>query len=70
MIVLPCKFRPTIHAKNRMIERGISKDTAIEIILKGSKRYIKKKVFARLKGIEVLYVQKPCNFHVITIYWR
>jgi len=53
-----------------MIERGISRDLALEAILKGSKRHRDKKIFARLKGIEVLYVQKPCNFHVITIYWR
>ncbi|MCK5560959.1 MAG: DUF4258 domain-containing protein [Thermoplasmata archaeon] len=63
-----CKFRPTAHAKHRMIERGISRDKAIETILKGIKRHKDDKIFARLRGIEVLYIQKSCNYHVITIY--
>lgn len=67
---MSCKFRPTAHAKNRMIERAISRDKAMEAILKGIKRYKDNKIFARLRGIEVLYIQKPCSYHVITIYWR
>jgi len=53
-----------------MIERGISKIEATETILKGAKKKKENKIFAILKKIEVVYYQKPCNYRIITIYWR
>ena len=68
--MMQCSYRPTMHAKDRMIERGISRAEAIEAILKGSKKRIGPKIHTILKGIEIVYIQKPCNYHVITMYWR
>lgn len=65
-----CKFRPTEHAKDRMIERGISKDDVLEVILKGAKKRKEKKILAKLRRIEVVYLQKPCNYHIVTMYRR
>jgi hypothetical protein len=65
-----CKFIPTTHAKHRMIERGISREEATEAILKGAKKKKGNKIYALLKKIEVVYYQKPCNYRIITIYWR
>ena len=67
---MDCKFRPTTHAKHRMIERGISRDEATEAILKGAKKKKGDKIIAILRKIEVVYYQKPCNYRIITIYWR
>ena len=53
-----------------MVERGISRTDAVEAITKGAKRMRGPKVFSQLRGIEVVYVQKPCNQLVITIYRR
>ena len=65
-----CKFIPTTHAKHRMIERGNSREEATEAILKGAKKKKGNKIFALLRKIEVVYYQKPCNYRIITIYWR
>ena len=46
---MACKFRPTTHAKHRMIERGISRDEATETILKGAKKKKGNKIFALLR---------------------
>lgn len=70
VITLPCAFRPTQHAKDRMIERGISRDEAEETITRGAKLRRGQKVFSRLEGIEIVYRKKPCNHHVITLYRR
>jgi len=67
---LPCEFRPSHHAKDRMIERGISRVEAVEAIAKGAKRRNGPRVFAQLRGIEVVYVSRPCNDYVITLYRR
>ena len=67
---LPCTMRASRHAEDRMIERGISRTDAVEAITKGAKRRRGPKVFSQLRGIEVVYVQKPCNQLVITIYRR
>ena len=70
VIALPCKMRPSKHAEDRMIERGISRSEAVETISRGAKRMRGPKVFSQLRGIEVVYIQKPCNQLVITIYRR
>ncbi len=63
-------MRASRHAEDRMVERGISRTDAVEAITKGAKRMRGPKVFSQLRGIEVVYVQKPCNQLVITIYRR
>ena len=65
-----CKFIPTTHAKHRMIERGISREEATEAILKVAKKKKGNKLFTLMRKIEVVYYQKPCNYRIITIYWR
>lgn len=67
---MTCAFRPTRHAKHRMIERGISRYEAVEAITKGAKLRRGPKVFSRLRGIEVVYQPRKCNNHVITLYRR
>jgi len=53
-----------------MIERGISRSEAEEAITRGAKLLRGQRVFSRLKGIEIVYRRRPCNFHVITLYRR
>ncbi len=68
--MMTCEFRPTTHAKDRMIERGISRQEAVEAIGKGAKRRNGPRIFTHLRGIEVVYVQRPCTSYVITLYRR
>lgn len=65
---MKCTFSPSKHTKDQMIYRGISKEELIEAILKGAKRLQGKKIIALYKKIEVVYVQKPCHYFVITTY--
>ena len=67
---MPCAFLPSAHAKDRMIERGISRWEAIEAMDKGAKRRNGPRIFAQLRSIEVVYVQRPCTQFVITLYRR
>ena len=67
VITLTCRFRPSQHAKDRMIERGISRTEAEETIAKGAKLRRGQKVFSRLRGVEIVYRKFPCNHHVITL---
>lgn len=67
---MTCRFRPTSHAKDRMIERGIARDEAVDALMKGAKMKRGHKILTRYRGIEVVYVQKPCNYQVITLYRR
>jgi hypothetical protein len=70
VVALTCRFRPSQHAKDRMIERGISRSEAEEAIGKGAKLRRGQKVFSRLRGVEIVYRKMPCNHHVITVYRR
>ena len=70
VVALSCKMGTSRHAEDRMIERGITRREAVETLSKGAKRMRGPKVFSQLRGIEVVYVQKPCNQLVITIYRR
>jgi hypothetical protein len=67
---MTCAFRPTNHAKDRMIERGISRGEAVETITRGAKLRRGSKVLSRLRGIEIVYRPKKCHYHVITLYRR
>ena len=70
VIRMTCAFRPTNHAKDRMIERGISRDEADETIARGAKLRRGARVLSRLRGIEVVYRPGKCHYHVITLYRR
>ena len=63
-------MRASRHAKDRMIERGISKGEAVETLVKGAKRRRGYRIFSQLRGIEVVFVAKPCNQLVITLFRR
>jgi hypothetical protein len=65
-----CEFRPSGHAKDKMIETGITKPEILEAILKGAKRALHNKIISAFKGFEVVYGQLPCNYFIITVYWK
>ncbi len=64
-----CSFRPSTHTKDKMIDRGISKDEILEAIQKGAKRFTQDgRIIALLHDYEVVYKPFPCNYFVITVY--
>lgn len=63
-----CKLKPTKHATNAMIERGISKFEALEVISKGAKKAQGRKIITLLRKIELVYLKFPCQYIVITAY--
>lgn len=65
-----CALRPTKHAKDQMVRRGISKEEILEAILKGAKKINGRKIITLFRKLEVVYIQKPCQYFVITPYWR
>jgi hypothetical protein len=67
---MKCEFQPSIHAKDQMVIRGISKKEATGCILKGAKRLQGKKIVALFGKLEVVFIKKPCHYFVITTYWR
>ena len=67
---MACAFRPSAQAKAKMIERGISRQEATAAIVKGVKRQNGSRILAQLRGIEVVFVQRPCDHFVITLYRR
>ncbi len=65
-----CSFRPSKHAKDKMIETGIPKWEMLDAIFKGAKRKLQNKIISTFKGFEVIYRQMPCNYFIITVYWK
>ena len=65
---MECKLRPSIHAMDKMTERGISQSEAIETINKGAKKLQKKKVVSFHRNIWIVYKKKPCNIFIVTVY--
>ncbi len=63
-----CSFNPSVHAKDQMIERGISKEEMLETILQGAKRIQGEKIISSFKKMEAVYKQEPCHYFIITIY--
>ncbi|MBU0662029.1 DUF4258 domain-containing protein, partial [Candidatus Micrarchaeota archaeon] len=63
-----CKFRPSRHAKDKMIETGIAKIEILEAVLRGAKRKLENKIISTFGGFEVVYRQLPCNYFIITVY--
>jgi len=67
---MKCTFRPSRHAKDQMVLRGISKREVVDCMLKGAKRLDGKKMIALFGKVEVVFLKRPCNYFVITAYWR
>ncbi|MBU2559606.1 DUF4258 domain-containing protein [archaeon] len=67
---MKCEFQPSFHAKDQMVIRGVSKKEVKDCILKGAKRLQGKKIVALFGKLEVVFIQKPCHYFVITTYWR
>lgn len=65
---MECKLRPSIHARDMMTERGISRSEAIETINKGAKKLQRKKIVSFQRNIVIVYKRKPCNIFVVTAY--
>ncbi len=65
-----CKIRPSGHAKTKMISYGFETGMMLENILKGAKRIEEGKIIANYKGVEIVYKQRPCNYFIITLYWK
>ena len=70
IMTVRCKIRPSGHAKTKMISYGFETDIVLEYILKGAKRIEEDKIIASYKGIEIVYKQRPCNYSIITVYWK
>ena len=67
-ISMNCELRPTSHATEMLIERGISKGEVLETILKGAKKARGKKVTTMFRKIKLVYRKIPCHYIVITAY--
>jgi hypothetical protein len=67
---MECEFRPSKHAKDQMVLRGISKREIMDAVLKGAKRLQGEKIVGIYGKIEVVFLKKPCHYFVITAYWR
>lgn len=65
---MECKIRPSVHARDMMTERGVSKTKAIEVINKGAKKIQRNRIVSFHRNIEVVYKKKPCNIFIITVY--
>ena len=64
------EFIFTRHATEQIMERGVSKDEAKEIILKGVKFGPDKKgnMHARMFGVEVVYNKKNQTYRIVTVF--
>lgn len=58
----------TFHAFRQMRERGISKESVIEAINKGSKMIEGKRVHSVFRGIEAVFIKQGNNVRVITVF--
>jgi hypothetical protein len=65
---MECKLRPSIHAMDKMTERGISQAETIETINKGAKKLQKSKIVSFYRNIGIVYKKKPCNIFIVTAY--
>lgn len=68
VVTVKCSFRPSLHAKDKMILTGLSKWEILEAIIKGAKKVFRNKIITTFKGFEVVYRQLPCNYFIITVY--
>ena len=65
---MECKIRPAVHARDMMIERGVSKTEIIEVINKGAKKLQRNRIVSFHRNIDVVYKKKPCNIFIIRVY--
>lgn len=65
----PCRLRPSLHAADRMVGQGIRTREVLETILMGAKRREGERIVSRHRGKEVVYVQRPCRYFLVTVYW-
>jgi hypothetical protein len=70
-----CQIRNRKHSEDKTIEWEIEKEKIEECILLGAKRIEKDsllgdKIIALYKGIEVAFLKRPCNFAIITVYYK
>lgn len=65
---MDCKLRPSIHAMDKMTERGISQTETIETINKGAKKLQKNKIVSFYRNIGIVYKKKPCNIFIVAVY--
>lgn len=66
--IIDCEFQPSIHARTRMNQRGISKLEALTAINKGIKQIKKQKVIAKYQRVTIVFRKKPCHIFIITTY--
>ncbi len=67
---MKCEFQPSLHVKDQMIVRGISKKEIMDCILKGVKKLQGKKIVGTFGQVETVFLKKPCHYFVVTAYWR
>ena len=65
-----CAYRPSRHAKDQMIERGISREEAMEVIMKGAKHLKDRNILSGYRRTVVVWRKVPCQFFVLTMYRR
>ena len=65
---MECKIRPSIHARDMMTERGISRTETMDVINKGAKKFQGSRIVSFHRNIEVVYRKKSCNIFIITVY--
>ena len=66
-----CSFRPSKHAKDKMIEWGFARQEILDAIARGPKRLSSEgRIEVDFRGLRVVYKQLPCRYFVITVHWR
>jgi len=70
-----CQIRHRKHSEDKTNEWEIEKKEIEECILIGAKRIEKdsllgNKIISLHKGIEVAFLKRPCNFVIITVYYK
>ena len=65
-----CQLRPSLHAQDRLVERGITQGEILEAINKGAKRIHGERIIVLFRGFELVYRPMPCNYFIITVYWK
>lgn len=69
-ISVDCKFRPTLHAKERFAERGVSREEATHALLRGARVRQGSKLVSRHRQLTVVWKKRPCRYIVITAMWE
>lgn len=75
MQAMRCQIRHRKHSKKKTTEWEIEKERIEECLLMGAKRIEKDsllgdKIISIHRGLEVAFVKRPCNFIIVTVYWK